>query len=132
MEGNWNALIYILLSIVIFAVSAMWKKKKRDSQFDIDKGVHQKQDVFDVLTGGQIYEDRIKAQLDNEEIKPVEAEIKNIDQISRLVDENDAKKETNSLSNLYERQDASEEIEEEDFDLRQAVIYSEILNRKPF
>lgn len=132
MEGNWNALIYILLSIVIFAVSAMWKKKKRDSQFDIDKGVNQKQDVFDVLTGGQIYEDRIKAQLDNEEIKPVEAEIKNIDQISRLVDENDAKKETNSLSNLYERQDASEEIEEEDFDLRQAVIYSEILNRKPF
>lgn len=132
MEGNWNALIYILLSIVIFAVSAMRKKKKRDSQLNIDKGVHQKQDVFDVLTGGQIYEDRIKAQLDNEEIKPVEAEIKNIDHISELVDEKKVEKETKSMSNWGERQDESEEIEEDDFDLRQAVIYSEILNRKPF
>lgn len=132
MEGNWDALIYIVLSIIIFTVSVMRKKKKRVSRLNIDKGVNQKQDIFDLLTGRQSYEDEIEMQDESKKILPDETELKNIDQINRTISNNNVKKEADSMSNLDERQDKIEEIELDDFDLRQAVIYSEILNRKLF
>lgn len=135
MDGNWDALIYIALSIIIFAVSVMRKKKKPVSHLDINKGVNQKQDIFNVITGGQIYEDRLMMQTESKEIQADETEIENTGQINRTISKNEVAKETKSKpekSDWYEEQDKSAEIEWDDFDLRQAVIYSEILNRKLF
>ena len=132
MDGNWDALIYIVLSIIIFAVSVMRKKKKRVSPLNIDEGVNQKQNIFDLLTGQQSYEEEIEMQEESKEIQPAETEIKNNEQINRTISDKSVEKEVGSRTNLDERQDEIEEIEQDDFDLRQAVIYSEILNRKLF
>ncbi len=132
MDNKWNALIYVILSILIFAVSVMRKKKKTVSPLDRNDERQESDNLFELLTGNQIAEPILQEKVIN--IMPDHKELINTkpDQVNILNNKEEERKEKVSEFEHEEGFYESEILDFEEFDLRQAVIYSEILNRKIF
>lgn len=121
---NVFELIVFLITAVIFIVSAITKQKKKPNQkvSGMDNLV---ESFFGITEEPEPYVDstddspviehsRLKTNNENREVKNV-------------------KEEVNVMPDIEdERKDVEDSDQLADFDLRQAVIYSEILNRKHF
>lgn len=113
-------IIYIIATIVIFVVSLLGQKKKKvevPASQQEDEGVFTLNDFEKIL-------DRKQEYRQTEEV--VEEEPEKIEEVS--VDNEEKHKESLKKGNIY----ADDEENQDGFDVKSAIIYSSILERKKF
>lgn len=156
MEDNFDTIIYIIITIVAFAISALGKKKKKSNNQSIGSENPSKPKARPFLSNLEqllkeemgIPDQNLKNEYEFDSInEDYEQEYENPKEII----ENPTKETINPKNKMpysIEYEDTSEifsdsiqdsdltKIEEEpvieDFNLRDAVIYSEIINRKEY
>lgn len=156
MEDNWDSLIYIIITIVAFAISILGKKKKKQTQTPYKSQVqydnHEKEDNSLLPNLEKLIREQVGIQ------NPYSYEEQNVEQDEIIQQEKpsdildvvppemfDDKEdvpysiEYEDTSDIFKSsiKDADLTVEEEDkvlenFDLRDAVIFSEIINRKEY
>jgi len=155
MDDIFDSLIYIIITIVAFAISILGKKKKKQNQpiYKSKEGKDQYKEEdsllpnLDKLIREQVgiqdpysYEDQYVEQ---EEVIKEEKPMENLDVVppEMLDNKEDVPYsiEYDDTSEIFKHSikdnDLTDEEENEvleNFDLQEAVIYSEILNRKEF
>lgn len=153
MKDNFDTILYIIIALIAFVISAIGKKKKKPEPSEND------QSVFNTLINDEIpvykeFEKIFNIQDAVVEKEPVtKPQSKNIEKIhipegrARLIEKNSLLtksyvssvhvQENNEIFNhaitnndLTHDDETEKNIEE--FDLRNAIVYSEILNRKKY
>ena len=157
MDDIFDNLIYIVITIVAFGISALGKKKKKDAQKNAtvpisnENHVEPKEKPF--LSNLE--------QLLNDEIHFTDKNIKQENEFEQIIEEVEEKEEvldfvppemldekgytpysieyedigsvsSNSITDIDITKEEEEEGVLEDFNLKDAIIYSEILNRKEY
>lgn len=123
---NIFELVVFFITAVIFIVSAITKQKKKTNQQTHTSGMDNLVESFFGITEDTVEEPQVEAEQTFNEAP--------VDRTKKVVYNNKIAKETEKDVPNKRFVTPSEEKEEEaiDFDLRQAIIYSEILNRKHF
>ena len=128
MEKNIDSIIYIVLTILILVISILRKKKKPLSAENEDNEVFQESTIFDLLDPSK------REAIFNSEKESIIAEEPKV-QSTLDIKENTLQGIDHSAKISEPKKDAYD-IEAEgntiDFDLKEAVVYSEILNRKEY
>ena len=160
MDDIFDSLIYIIITIVAFVISALGKKKKKNNRPNIppvqratEPQPEKKRTIFpDIeqlikeemgleLTDNKFVEDSIVNQYEEKEVvneQPLDSvppemlDDKPDVPYSIEYEEMDLTKEGSILDSEISNEIVEEENELQDFDLREAVIYSEIINRKEY
>lgn len=156
MEDNWDSLIYIIITIVAFAISILGKKKKKQTQAPYKSQVqydnYEKEDNSLLPNLEKLIREQVGIQnpysyeeqyVEQEEIIQQEkpSDILDVVPPEMLDDKEDVPYsiEYEDTSDIFKSsiKDADLTVEEEDkvldnFDLHDAVIFSEILNRKEY
>jgi hypothetical protein len=124
---NLDSYIYIILSILFVAFSALRKKKKQ-----VDGNEHIRPDkiesIFDLLNQENMVQQNQfsrKPKIKDEEIQITQ---KIVTPEKTVLKQSNMRKPVIEKNLLFEK----EEETDLDFDLKEAVIYAEILNRKTF
>lgn len=157
MDDIFDNLIYIIITIVAFAISALGKKKKKDTQrispVGNEKPFQEKSNPFFAnleqllneelgIPDQKIQNQYIEDPVYTEEPKPKAEEVLDfvppemldeIEDVPYSIEYDD--REEISSSSIKDADITSEEEEEsiiEGFNLRDAVIYSEIMNRREY
>ena len=156
MDDIFDNLIYIVITIVAFGISALGKKKKKDAQ---KKAAVSTSNETHVEPKEKPFLSNLE-QLLNDEIHFTDKNIKQENEFEQIIEDveekedvvdfvppkmHDDKKDTpnsieyedigNISSSSITDKDITKEEEEvvlEDFNLKDAIIYSEILNRKEY
>jgi hypothetical protein len=156
MEDNFDTIIYIIITIVAFAISALGKKKKKNSNqpfsnespskpkarpflSNLEQLLKEEMGIPDQNLKNEYEFDYINEDYKQEYEKPEEI-IKNPtketitteDKMPYSIEYEDT---SEIFSNSIQNSDLTKQEEEsiiEDFNLRDAVIYSEIINRKEY
>ena len=157
MDDFFDSLIYIIIAIVAFAISILGKKKKKDARTVSTVGnenpVQRKEKPF-LSNLEQLLKEEIGVSNQNFQIEysddPVYEKEQEVEKEQEILDAVppemlDDKKDTpysieygdtsEVFSDSIKDTDITKEEEDsiiEDFNLRDAVIYSEIINRKEF
>jgi len=156
MEDNWDSLIYIIITIVAFAISILGKKKKKQTQAPYKSQVqydnYEKEDNSLLPNLEKLIREQVGIQnpysyeeqyVEQDEIIQQEkpSDILDVVPPEMLDDKEDVPYsiEYDDTSEIFKSSIKDEDltVEEEEtvldnFDLRDAVIFSEILNRKEF
>ena len=156
MEDNWDSLIYIIITIVAFAISILGKKKKKQNQAiyksqegndqykkednsllpNLEKLIREQVGIQDPYTYEEQY---IEQDEQIEEEKP--SEVLDVVPPEMLDDKEDVPYsiEYEDTSEIFNDaiKDSDLTVEDdneilENFNLRDAVIFSEIINRKEY
>lgn len=152
MDDNFGNLIYFLILIVTFVISLLGKKKKKrpisvqqNGQFNrqeqtgnsflpnLEQIIKQEMGIVDTNPYEEYNEPKIEKEIKEEPIDTIPKEYlddKSDAPYSIEYDNNDLIKE-DSIEQQMIIEEESETILE-DFDLEQAIIFSEILNRKEY
>jgi hypothetical protein len=156
MDGNFDTLIYIIITIVAFVISALGKKKKKLGNQPVNSENYSKPEKKPFLSNleqllkeemgmpdqnyQREYEDdsikesyRDEYEMDEKIIeKPKKETIETEEKVPFSIEYEDT---SEIFSNSIQNKDITKQEEElviEDFNLRDAVIYSEIINRKEY
>ncbi|MBI9056221.1 MAG: hypothetical protein JEZ01_00475 [Labilibaculum sp.] len=144
MDGDWGNIIY-LIAVVLFGIISMLKKKKppvavappedgevEQQEFEPKEGL---ESVLEAFLGGAIPKSQVQAV---EEPEPVRQESMMEEYNRREREKAEERVETKkstfggldsiSIDRIDEIEE--EEVESEEIDWRQAIIYKEILDRK--
>jgi len=127
MEKNWDTLAYILISLAIFAISALRKKKPQNQSARKTSISDDSKSLFDIFNS-DIESDPVQFYKETEKI-PEKERVPKINKEKTIISNNEGESVFDSPP---EKEEKNEEIKNEEFDLIKAVIYSEILNRKIF
>ncbi len=149
MDDFLGTLFYIILSIVILVVSALGKNKKKQEAIIPNEEPEAESDVFADMprektehVEGERYESQILKEMKERKEKQ-KKELERSDPFSKFEksyeikpsDENflEEQEESNADNERIDQQTDLEYLfDEENFDARQAVLYSEIILRKEF
>ncbi len=157
MDDIFDNLIFIIITIVAFAISALGKKKKKQPQvppvraFGEKQQEEEKRTIFPNLEqlireemgleNKDLYEDYEDDEVNNQE-EVVEQPLDSVppemlDDVpdtpySIEYDNKDLIDEESISDSDLTHEEVVAENEDEEFDLQKAVIYSEILNRKEY
>lgn len=156
MGDNFDTIIYIIITIVAFVISALGKNKKKISNQPVSNKEYSKPEKKPFLSNLEqllkeemgIPDQRIQNEYEFDSINEDYAqEYKNPEEIieNPPMEKNDVKEKTpfsieyedtsEIFSDSIKDKDITKQEEEpiiEDFNLRDAVIYSEIINRKEY
>lgn len=157
MDDSFGNLVYIVIALVAFAISALGKKKKKQEQkanVNIESAVNDNESsAFSFNNIEKLIREEIGIKDQNSFNDPFESELiqekTSDEEILDTVPEELLDNKTQApysieyadtkevFSDFTEKSDLSkEEFDEEvildDFDLQKAVIYSEIINRKEY
>jgi hypothetical protein len=152
MDDSFSTILYIIIAIVAFVISAIGKKKKAPVQSSQEDRQFNEPELDSELPFFRNLEELINEQADEKPIfRRVQeaAEPKKAVQEGRspfiesnspltskyLIQNNQRMKEEDTLNPIYNDDLTKTDTEEstiEEFDLKQAVISSEILNRKQY
>ena len=158
MDDIFDSLIYIIIALVAFAISALSKKKKKQAQRPPSSYDNQVEDNNDRKTFIPNLEQLIREQIgvQDENIFETEDEVI-IDTIPKEESKSEVldsvppemldnkedtpysieHEDTSKIFSDFELSNVTKEEQEDntlfdDFDLRKAIVYSEIINRKEY
>jgi len=135
MEIDIDSIIYIIISIAVLAVSALKKRKKQSGTSKSEKQSGSS-GIFDFIEANfqsntPDQEEEIQTQYEVSEKEPKSTREKQ-ESYQQLI-QNEEKRTIHVSPDNQEKELNEDEIDvSESFDLKEAVIYSEILNRKTF
>ena len=160
MDDIFDSLIYIVIMIVAFVISYLGKKKKKQAPIPgIVKEQERKVEHEDSLVPNlesllrnelglenrDIYNDYDKYEVEQEEEVIIEAKEEILDTVppemlddkpdipySIEYDDTDSISSTSIQGSDITTEESDSVVEIDDFDIRKAVIYSEIINRKEY
>ncbi|MCK5822876.1 MAG: hypothetical protein KAG95_02670 [Bacteroidales bacterium] len=128
MKGSTNTILYIIVIIASLLFSFLKKKKEKEGKKTVSPNLNNQSssNLFSEILGEDLYENNIA---ESEEVKKpenikttkIKTDIKKDNTFKDIHTDIHRKEETSSDFSLLE-----------DFDLPQAIVYSEILKRKEF
>ncbi|NOU58829.1 hypothetical protein [Marinifilum caeruleilacunae] len=153
MEDGWGNIIYLIIAAIVGIFSSLKKKKKPIPMSPPDDGEVAEQtapqppkqesdfeSVFEALLGQpapQPYQEETEWEEEEEEIfAEKETVLDSVPEqknpLETSIEYNEERKISSfdALKKLYSDEEDEEEVEREEIDWRQAIIYKEILDRK--